>query len=98
MRFWVKKPGLTLALEAKDFIYTNRNGADITAYEKILYDCIVGDQTLFTNGDEVRAAWAFITPILEHWETLPLLAYTMGSEGPETKLKKEITTLQINEK
>lgn len=37
------------------------------AYEKILLDCILGDQTVFTSTAEVLAEWAFITPVVTAW-------------------------------
>jgi len=89
IRFWAKKPGLTYELEPKtlSFFYKD-SAAELQlpdAYEKVLYDCIRGDQTLFASTDEVTAAWAFITPILENWHTLPLLEYEPGSPGPQTE-------------
>jgi glucose-6-phosphate 1-dehydrogenase len=52
--------------------------AKADAYEKILFDAITGDQTLFASTNEVRAAWHFITPILEQWHNLPLHRYVKG--------------------
>jgi len=37
------------------------------AYQKILLDCILGDQTVFTSTSEVLAEWAFITPVVTEW-------------------------------
>ena len=39
------------------------------AYERVLYDAIHGDQTLFASTDEVTAQWNIITPILEYWQS-----------------------------
>ncbi len=38
------------------------------AYQRLLLDCMVGDQTLFTRYDSVEASWKFLAPILEAWE------------------------------
>ena len=38
------------------------------AYETLLLDVMRGDATLFMRADQVEAAWAVITPILEGWE------------------------------
>ncbi len=55
------------------------------AYVRLLMDCISGDATLFTRTDEVLAAWAFTTGILEAWESKPvrnLPVYEAGTWGP----------------
>ncbi|MBI4094565.1 MAG: glucose-6-phosphate dehydrogenase, partial [Candidatus Liptonbacteria bacterium] len=68
VQFWSKKPGITMDLEERslDFFF---KGADedrpyAEAYEKLLVDCIRGDQTLFVSGGEVSAMWKFIDPIV----------------------------------
>ena len=56
------------------------------AYETLLLDAALGDQTLFTRADEVEAAWAIVTPILDAWLDSPPPAfpnYASGSWGPE---------------
>jgi glucose-6-phosphate 1-dehydrogenase len=88
IRFWVKKPGFAMETEAKTLSFhykdfpASRTIPD--AYEKVLYDAIIGDQTLFTSTDEVKYAWKFITPIIDSWKTLPLRQYQRGSRGPDT--------------
>ena len=57
-----------------------------TAYERLLLDCMMGDQTLYLRGDAVEAAWRFVQPILNAWEenpTLPIYGYPAGSWGPQ---------------
>jgi glucose-6-phosphate 1-dehydrogenase len=54
------------------------------AYERLLLDVLRGQLTLFMRGDELEAAWAWVEPILEHWEqeeNVPL-PYAAGSWGP----------------
>ncbi len=48
------------------------------AYERVIYNCIVGDQTIFTSTKEVLASWEFITPILHNWLGNPLEEYPHG--------------------
>ncbi len=81
--FWAKKPGLTTQLEEKklSFRYKHTKALPADAYERVLFDSITGDQTLFTSTDEVNAAWKFITPILKNWECLPLEKYREGFSG-----------------
>lgn len=55
------------------------------AYERLLLDSLMGDATLFTRSDEVTAAWAFTTDIIEGWlqHPLPRLpVYEAGTWGP----------------
>ncbi len=84
--FWVKAPGFETKIEPKElsFKYADHVVKEQIpdAYEKVLFDCIKGDQTLFTTTDEVLAEWEFITPILKSWNKVPLRTYAKGSEGP----------------
>jgi glucose-6-phosphate 1-dehydrogenase len=44
---------------------------------------MLGDATLFARSDEVRAAWQYVTPILERWRELgDPEPYAAGSWGP----------------
>lgn len=54
-------------------------------YEKLLYDCMLGDATSFTHWDEVSLAWEFVDPILEVWENedANFPNYEAGSMGPK---------------
>ncbi len=58
------------------------------AYERLVMDVIRGDQTLFMRGDEVEAAWAWVDPIIEAWQSSsrPLPPYDSGGSGPEDAL------------
>ncbi len=57
------------------------------AYERLLLDSMLGDQSLYTRTDEVESAWRFITQILDAWK-LPGMPrpdeYVAGSWGPES--------------
>jgi glucose-6-phosphate 1-dehydrogenase len=69
-----------------DFAYkTYFNMAPNTGYETLLYDCMIGDATLFQRADNVEAGWRAVQPILDAWaETVPkdFPNYKAGSEGP----------------
>lgn len=85
LRVWVKQPGIASELIAKNWHFDAvpkeaEKSVIADAYEKILFDAIMGDQTLFASTEEVQAAWNFITPILEQWHTLPLHRYPKGVE------------------
>jgi glucose-6-phosphate 1-dehydrogenase len=79
-----KAPGLGYRLEKRTLRFACEKGdTEIkNSYEKVLYDSIVGDRTLFTKTDEVLAAWKYITPIIEMWYDLPLHSYAKGTNGP----------------
>jgi glucose-6-phosphate 1-dehydrogenase len=56
-----------------------------SAYERLLMDCIAGDQTLFIRDDEIEAAWRFIAPFLQGWSEAPppkFPNYRSGTWGP----------------
>ena len=55
------------------------------AYERLLLDVMAGDASLFMRRDAVEASWAWITGILEGWNTYGtkwLPEYPVGSWGP----------------
>jgi glucose-6-phosphate 1-dehydrogenase len=85
---WTKAPGFAFALREQELTLvadTAAEAASPEAYERVLFDCIAGDQTRFVSGVEVELAWQFITPILEQFKTLPLYTYEPGSTGPVIK-------------
>ena len=64
----------------------------LDAYEKVLLDCIRGDQMLFWREDGVELCWSFLTPILGECEscddrTERLQFYDAGSWGPQDALR-----------
>lgn len=75
--FWAKKPGFTMEVEPRQMHFSYHEGKEMItdAYEKILYDCLRGDQMLFASTEEVLAAWRFITPILKNFNKIPLKIY-----------------------
>jgi len=77
--FWAKKPGFATELEPKRLSFSYKESFEKEripdAYERVLHDCIRGDQTLFASTDEVQAAWKFTMSVLEQWHTLPLVEY-----------------------
>jgi glucose-6-phosphate 1-dehydrogenase len=56
----------------------------LTGYETLLYDMMIGDQTLFQRRDGIEAGWAAVQPILDAWsgERGRPQDYPAGSEGP----------------
>lgn len=85
LSMWTKQPGFTFQLREQALTLVEdagENCASPEAYERVLFDCITGDQTRFVSGDEVELAWRFITPILEQFKNLPSHTYEPGSAGP----------------
>ena len=88
LRFNAKRPGPAMALEsvAMDFKYKDYfRQAPAVGYETLIYDCLIGDATLFQRADQVEAAWGLVEPVLEGWAaTTPrhFPNYGAGSEGP----------------
>jgi len=88
LSFGAKIPGPVLRVGAVDmsFEYSKYFGADAyTGYEVLLYDCMIGDATLFQRADMVEAGWTVIDPVLDVWRALPprkFPNYAAGSWGP----------------
>jgi glucose-6-phosphate 1-dehydrogenase len=71
LRFEVKMPGASLRSRPveMDFRYGASFGVSGgESYDRLLLDCMMGDQTLFTRADEVEAAWRVVTPALLAWD------------------------------
>jgi len=83
-----KVPGTSNLIQpvTMDFQYENFFGRAVPeAYERLIHDCIMGDNTLFARVDESLHSWEFITPILEQWKHTPLTEeefYSAGTWGP----------------
>lgn len=83
-----KVPGINSPIQPvkMDFQYGAYFGsAPPEAYERLILDCMSGDNTLFARADEVIASWKLFTPVLKYWkETKPSFPnYASGTWGPE---------------
>jgi len=81
--FWIKRPGFEYALDEKTLSFnydedTEDNVRLPDAYERVLLDCIKGDQTLFISTEEIQEQWRIIMHIVDQWSELPLLEYEQG--------------------
>ncbi len=81
--FLAKRPGpevnvqpVTMAFEYSRSFMTSPP----EAYERLLHDVMLGDQTLFMREDAAERAWAVVEPALEH--PTPVCMYPAGSWGP----------------
>jgi len=88
LHFGVKVPGPIVKVGPvdMDFNYADYFGEQVaTGYERLLYDCMIGDATLFQRADMVEAAWSIVTPILDVWSAIPARDfpnYEAGTWGP----------------
>jgi glucose-6-phosphate 1-dehydrogenase len=83
-----KRPGPTVQLNTVKLNFSYKDFGETSAatgYERLLYDSMIGDTTLFHRADMVEAAWKIATPILDVWQSLPprdFPNYPAGSWGP----------------
>lgn len=88
LHFGAKIPGPIVNVGAvdMDFNYLDHFGEQVsTGYERLLFDCMIGDATLFQRADMVEASWRIVEPILDVWKALPARDfpnYAAGSWGP----------------
>jgi glucose-6-phosphate 1-dehydrogenase len=71
LSFQAKRPGSKLCMSTlnMNFSYKSVFLVDMPeAYQRLLLDCMAGDQTLFNRYDSVETAWQLLEPILEKWE------------------------------
>lgn len=86
--FMVKKPGpkIEAVPVALDFKYAEKfKIGGRTGYETLLYDMMMGDQTLFQRADQIEAGWAAVQPFLDLWgkSKARVEIYKRGSDGPK---------------
>jgi glucose-6-phosphate 1-dehydrogenase len=87
LRIGAKVPGpvVRLGLVTMDFDYERAFGDHpSTGYERLLYDCMIGDATLFQRADMVELGWSIVAPIQQAWQAGGdgLQLYPSGSWGP----------------
>jgi glucose-6-phosphate 1-dehydrogenase len=88
LEFAAKRPGpvvklgnVTMDFKYKDYFQTAPN----TGYETLIYDCMIGDATLFQRADNIEAGWQAVQPILDAWANnapKDFPNYAAGSDGP----------------
>ncbi|HYN84522.1 MAG TPA: glucose-6-phosphate dehydrogenase [Pyrinomonadaceae bacterium] len=93
MRFAAKVPGQRTRIRDvnMDFRYGASFGLQLAeAYERLLLDCIVGDNTLYARRDMVERGWEIVKPVIDAWESGKAGAdfpnYEAGTWGPAESL------------
>jgi len=89
LSFGAKIPGPVVKIGTvdMDFKYQDYFGArPSTGYERLLYDAMLGDATLFQRADMVETAWGVVAPVLDVWKSLAprdFPNYAAGTWGPD---------------
>ena len=82
--FLAKVPGpqMRLGQARMEFSYEGSFGTQgLEPYERLMYDAMLGDRTLFTNADGIENLWAASSDLLR--DPPPLHRYSPGSYGPQ---------------
>ncbi|WP_037489309.1 glucose-6-phosphate dehydrogenase [Sphingobium indicum] len=82
----VKQPGPLLQTTPASLRFAYADLFDLghrTGYETLLYDVLVGDQTLFQRADQIEEGWRAIQPLLDAWRSGEPDEYVAGSAGPD---------------
>jgi glucose-6-phosphate 1-dehydrogenase len=90
LQFNAKTPGPEIYIGGvrMNFKYADYfEAAPNTGYETLIYDCMIGDATLFQRADNIESGWRVVQPILDAWregrDCADLTWYAAGSEGPQ---------------
>ena len=88
LRVGVKIPGpvMRLAAVTMEFDYSKEFGKrSHSGYERLLYECMLGDATLFQRGDMAELSWGALVPVQQAWAagSPPMASYPAGSWGPQ---------------
>ena len=89
LQFQVKRPGqeMRLAPIKMSFAYKDWFPAmPNVGYETLIYDCMIGDATLFQRADMVESGWRIVQPVLDAWgkeKPTDFPNYESGSAGPK---------------
>ena len=93
LQFDVKRPGpvVDLAAVRMEFKYGDWFPREPNVgYETLIYDCMLGDQTLFNRADMVEETWRVVQPVLDLWPASPppdFPNYAAGQDGPDAAFR-----------
>ena len=85
MRFGSKVPGTLMEVRdvSMDFLYGEAfTEGSPEAYERLILDVLIGDQSLFPRNEEVELSWRVIDPLEEYWAGTKPWLYRAGEWGP----------------
>ena len=82
-----KRPGPELIMENVELGFAYKDFFKMTpatGYETLIYDCLIGDQTLFQRADNIENGWRAVQPFLDAWAAGgEVHTYAAGEDGPE---------------
>jgi glucose-6-phosphate 1-dehydrogenase len=88
LSFGAKKPGPKVVMGGVEMRFDYQDYFEVvpsTGYETLIYDCMIGDTTLFKRAEEIEASWQIVQPLLDVWSgrrNEPPAVYAAGSQGP----------------
>ena len=84
LSFYGKRPGPGMRLDKLSLQFalheTGRQSDVLEAYERLIYDAMSGDHTLFTTAEGIERLWEVSMPLLD--APPPVRPYAAGSWGP----------------
>lgn len=88
LQIGAKVPGPKVHIDGVEMGFSYKDSfqaAPATGYETLIYDCLIGDATLFQRADNTEAAWNIVDPILKAWQEnkADFPNYTAGTWGPK---------------
>jgi len=89
LSFSAKRPGAEIEIDGVEMNFAYRDYYAPLAsvgYETLIYDCLIGDATLFQRADTVEAAWCALQGVLDQWAHVAdnsFPNYAAGSTGPD---------------
>jgi glucose-6-phosphate 1-dehydrogenase len=90
LQFEVKRPGPVVDLAAVQMAFRYQDwfpAEPNVGYETLIYDVMIGDQTLFNRADMIEETWRAVQPLLDAWAAEPprqLPNYAAGTDGPQS--------------
>lgn len=82
LSFQAKRPGSKACIGTLNMQFSYAEvfgGQPPEAYERLLLDCMAGDQTLFTRQDSVEISWRLVEPVLKVWDNQLSQPYIYGA-------------------
>jgi glucose-6-phosphate 1-dehydrogenase len=84
LSFYGKRPGPGMRLDKLSMQFamkeTERAGQVLEAYERLIYDAMRGEHTLFTTAEGIERLWELSEPLLN--DIPPVRPYAVGTWGP----------------
>ena len=84
LSFYGKRPGPGMRLDKQSLQFalheTGRTADVLEAYERLIYDAMSGDHTLFSSAEGIESLWERSEPLLQ--SPPPVRPYRPGSWGP----------------